>query len=115
MTENEKKEVRHQALIDYHDAVDNYKANCGRLSQLIERTRKLVESFDTDKLGIASSKDGKTIFVESLKDFRLPSHEEVLEAIEICQKARKQEERMYFAAVESGANVEILKRPNIRR
>ncbi len=114
MTEEEKKKIRRQALLDYHEAVDVYKASCGQVSQIMELLKKIVMAHTRDQLGLGVLQGSKKGFVAvpASEVLEIPSHEEIVAAVEGCMEAREQEERMYVAVKEAGGDVSTLHRPS---
>ena len=122
MTEEKRKEIRDQALLNYQDAIENYNSHCGQVSQLMDRTKKIVKLFDENRLGLLEGPDGNHSFAESssphqirsgIRGLKLPSHEELFEAIKECLEAQQNEEKTYAAAQHAGVDVGMLRRPHI--
>ena len=103
MTANERKAIRDEALIAYHDAVDDRKAHCEKLYRIIDILREVVRHHDDGKLGV--SEDRK------LAGHQLPTHDDLVTAFIECQKAKQREERAYAQAVSSGVDPSRLSAP----
>ena len=75
MTQEDKKEIRDKKFLDYCDAVDNLKAHCGRLSEIIKDLRFIVTLYDEKSLKLKPpTNDAPPPFDdESRSGLRLPT------------------------------------------
>ena len=92
MSEQEKKAIRDEKLIAYLDAVDDREAHCGRVSKIIDTLRRIVSEYDKG-----------TIFEgEVAEGLKLPTTDELTDALMECQESRRTEGRRYREALEAG-------------
>lgn len=103
MTEIERKAVRDKALLDYLDAVDDRKAHCGRVTQLVGVLRRVVADHDANSINVQLKKSGPATFIDGTADgLTLPTHTEFVEAFIKCRDAEAQERRLYVEALNAG-------------
>ena len=101
MTQDERKQIRDTKLLNYLDAVDDRKANCGRLSEIIGAFRRIVNLYDESALP-------PTLLDGSL---RLPSSDDLADALKACLKAKQFEHKQYEEAINAGVDPSRMKQP----
>ena len=109
MTEAEKSGIRARALERYMRAVDDRKAHCGRLAELVESLRSIVNLYDEQSIHISEGESGTWVFGhEAASGFTLPSHDAAVRAFQECQKARQEEHRLLVGAMNAGVDRKAL-------
>ena len=109
MTEAEKNGIRARALERYMRAVDDRKAHCGRLAELVECFRSVVNLYDEQSIHITEGDSGAWVFGhEAASGFTLPSHDAVVQAFRECQTARQEEQRLFVVAMNAGVDRKAL-------
>ena len=104
MTDAEKTGIRTRALERYMRAVDDRRAHCGRLSELIGQLRDVVSLHDDQTIHIAGEPGAEVFGYDEATGFTLPSHEDVIAAFVACQKARQTENRLLVDARNAGVD-----------
>ena len=105
MTAAEKHGIRERALGRYMCVVDDRKAHCGRLAELIESFRHVVGLYDAQDIHVSGGQDASWVFGhDEASGFRLPSHDDVVKAFQDCQKARQAKHRLLVDAINAGVD-----------
>ena len=109
MTEAEKNGIRARALERYMRAIDDGKAQCGLLSELVEVLRSVVNLYDTHSIQVAETDSGGLVFGhEAASGFTIPSNDAVVQSFRECQKARQEEHRLLSEALNAGVDKTVL-------
>ena len=110
MTQSEKDEIRSRALNCYQRAIDDYKAWCGRLHEYIDAMRTIVRLHDNGSLHAFELSNGNRRIGSDNDAFgiQLPSHDDVIDSIFKCRKAKAEQDRLRARALNSGVDESTL-------
>ena len=110
MTQAEKDGIRSRRLERYQRAVDDYNNHCKRLDEYVDTMRDVVRLHDDGDLHAFMLPNGeKRIGVDS-KNFgiRLPSHDDMADAVIECRKARQERDRLHAREQQTGTTEDAL-------
>ena len=113
MTPHERKAVCTDLLGAYMEATADRKAHCGQLSIFIRVLRRVVTMYDNGTLQVQMNPAPSPPTLEdgSAAGYRIPTHEELMDAIVACRKAEQHEELARVDAINGGVEPEFLPSP----